>query len=288
MTLKQLKLNFLRAKWGRLVQFLLKLRAHHEEQFDLLQFIRRFDRDFQRSLLVVYDPARVMLLKHLQDVLNLPTSDLLRIAVVSGSEQEPELHVIRAAQKGSISVDYLNYSEDPETFDLTKPWTGPMWQAYLGKYDIVLCEQVLEHVVEPKTAVQNLVSLVNENGFLHLSIPALNNRHGAPEFFFAGFSLETIRHFTESAGMKIDQSCVWSSRKGARMYATTDWSPLAISGPIVFLVEAVQANLMEARLIRSILARRLKHSLIYPFQQLFPLKRLECPVAISVICRRRG
>lgn len=65
-------------------------------------------------------------------------------------------------------------------FDLTKPWEGPAWSAYRGAYDLVLCEQVLEHFIDSAQAALNLALLLRKGGVLHISVPATNNRHGEP------------------------------------------------------------------------------------------------------------
>lgn len=52
-------------------------------------------------------------------------------------------------------------------FDLTKPWEGPAWSAYRGAFDLVLCEQVLEHFIDSAQAALNLALLLRTGGVLH-------------------------------------------------------------------------------------------------------------------------
>jgi 2-polyprenyl-3-methyl-5-hydroxy-6-metoxy-1,4-benzoquinol methylase len=41
----------------------------------------------------------------------------------------------------------------------------------IGKFDIITCTDVLEHVKDPRQAMQNMVSLLNPGGILYLEVP---------------------------------------------------------------------------------------------------------------------
>jgi 2-polyprenyl-3-methyl-5-hydroxy-6-metoxy-1,4-benzoquinol methylase len=40
-----------------------------------------------------------------------------------------------------------------------------------GDFDIIFCQQVLEHLVEPETALRNLISMLRPNGVLVITVP---------------------------------------------------------------------------------------------------------------------
>lgn len=49
-----------------------------------------------------------------------------------------------------------------------------------GSVDLVICEQVLEHVVDPLTAVRTLARLRKRDGFVFVSTPFLIRLHDFP------------------------------------------------------------------------------------------------------------
>ena len=40
-----------------------------------------------------------------------------------------------------------------------------------GRYDLVICSEVLEHLEDPERALKNIKELCNEKGFILLSVP---------------------------------------------------------------------------------------------------------------------
>lgn len=186
------------------------------------------------------------------------------MAVVSGSENEPELSILST----DVHFEYLSFHANPELFDLCKDWTQASWSSYRWKYDLVLCEQVLEHLIDPKKAIENLSLLVKPGGWLHVSVPAINNLHGEPHFFYSGFATEALENWLESAGLAVQEATSWDSSKGSRMYSTCDWSPLAESGPAVFFLQSLRHTLRSPSLFLKLIAGRIANRLKYPFQTL--------------------
>jgi SAM-dependent methyltransferase len=62
------------------------------------------------------------------------------------------------------------------------------------QYDIVLCVEVLEHVVDPARAIHKLCSLVSPGGSIILTAPFCSLTHYAPHFHATGFSEYFYRH----------------------------------------------------------------------------------------------
>lgn len=238
---------------------------------EVADFIRRRQPQIRENLLAHTDPARVLSLLAFERFLA-SGRRFQRVGVVSGSEAEPELALLA----GRVKVDFLNYEDAPNLFDLTLDWTQDGWLGFHSRYDLVLCEQVLEHVEDPQLAVKNLSLLLRQGGLLHLSAPAINNRHGHPRYFYAGFPPETLALYASAAGLNVLEASSWTNDKASRMYATCDWSPLASSGPIVFFALACWSFLsreMSASLLLNALRRRLRCALRYPFQTLFPQRQ---------------
>ncbi len=100
------------------------------------------------------------------------------------------------------SLDY------PE-FDLCAPLEGR------GTYDVVICEQVIEHVVDPWAAVRNLRGLCRPGGHVIVSTPFLIRVHelpayGMPDFW--RFTPRGLRTLVESSGLVVDQVGQWGNR----------------------------------------------------------------------------
>jgi SAM-dependent methyltransferase len=108
------------------------------------------------------------------------------------------------AGRGWREYTRLNYPE----FDICAPVADP------GKFDVVICEQVLEHVVDPWTAAANLRELTVPGGHVIVSTPFLIKVHE-----FALFGLEDYWRFTprglrallEGAGLIVESVNTWGN-----------------------------------------------------------------------------
>lgn len=85
-------------------------------------------------------------------------------------------------------------------------------QIILGKYDIVLCIEVLEHIMDEKLAVEEIRNLLNKNGIVILSVPSLDSPlyklgllrwHDDRVGHLRRYSAETLMTLVESSGLKI-------------------------------------------------------------------------------------
>lgn len=189
------------------------------------------------------------------------------VAVVSGSSEEPELGLVA----GNFICDFLDYGHNPDLYDLNLDWSGRAWRHLHNKYDLVLCEQVLEHVKNPAIAVKNLALLLRPGGHLHVSVPAINNIHGMPNYFYAGFPPQTLSYFCDQAGLCVVEASSWASDKGARMYATCDWSPIASCGSVRFFAMATMSLARKEIKLRDfarVAVKRIKNVFLYPGQKL--------------------
>lgn len=232
--------------------------------YDVSKFLKSTGPEFLDRLINRTDPGRVVTLMQFKSFLNSLPNSLDSIAVVSGSLTEPELILVG----GPSHAEVLSFDDNPYLFDLNKDWALPEWFKYHNAFDLVLCEQVLEHVLDPKRALQNLELILKPGGLLHITVPAVNNSHGEPFYFYAGFPPETLTSFAKDAGLSVLASSSWMSAKGARMYSTCDWAPISQSGSIGFLVIGLWASRHSGKALLRILFGRLRNFLLYPFQKL--------------------
>ena len=253
----------------------------HPSPRDVKKWLDGSPSKLKSYLLTHSDPARVVSLMAF-DAWKGNTPDPLRVAVISGSEAEPELALLT----GPFELTILSFEENPGLFDLTTDWSGVQWKKYHQQFDLVLCEQVLEHVSDSHTAVQDLSLLVAPRGHLHVSVPAMNNTHGEPYYFYAGFHTRALEAMVERTALTVAQSGSWASDKGSRMYATCDWAPLAQSGPLRFFWEGLLLLRSQPKRLARTLLGRWRNFLLYPFQVLFPRKASHNKVISWVIASR--
>ncbi|MEJ7583573.1 MAG: methyltransferase domain-containing protein [Acidimicrobiales bacterium] len=139
----------------------------------------------------------------------------LTAAEISGDAQ---------AGKGWKSYVSLNYPD----FDLCAPLTDP------EQYDVVICEQVLEHVVDPFLAAEHLFQLCRPGGHAVVSTPFLIKQHELPLYGlrdFWRFTPRGLRTLLERAGFEVDTVATWGNRLGVlgnldRWSAHRRWLPL--------------------------------------------------------------
>jgi SAM-dependent methyltransferase len=232
------------------------------------KFCRSISPSFRYRLLNQTDPGRLISLMQFEDFLMDQSRSIEKIAVVSGSISEPELFLIG----DQANVTLLNFDDDSDLFDLNKDWSQSAWSAYQNTFDLVLCEQVLEHVINPKRAVANLALLLKPQGLLHITVPAINNSHGAPMYFYAGFPAQTLSEFACSAGLTVLECSSFESNKGARMYSTCDWAPTSKSGSIRLTILGLWESRNQGISILRILNGRARNFAMYPFQRLISTK----------------
>jgi len=101
-----------------------------------------------------------------------------------------------------VSLDY-------PAFDLCAPLTLE------ERFDVVVCEQVLEHVIDPWTAVRNLRALCEPGGHVVVSTPFLIRVHELPAYGMPDywrFTPRGLRVLLESAGLEVGEVGAWGNR----------------------------------------------------------------------------
>jgi hypothetical protein len=112
----------------------------------------------------------------------------LKVAVVGGSELEPEIEVLRDLQL-DFTTDFFGIDDNSIMLDLNVDYLSRPWE---HRYDIIICCQVLEHVWNTSIAIKNITSLARFGGLLWINCPASNHAHGSPEYFSAGYQSEYL------------------------------------------------------------------------------------------------
>jgi SAM-dependent methyltransferase len=110
------------------------------------------------------------------------------------------------AGKGWKRYESLSYPD----FDLIAPLAG------VGPFDVVICEQVIEHVEDPCAAAANLRGLCAPGGHVVVSTPFLIRVHELPEWGLEDywrFTPRGLRTLLERAGLEVDAVGSWGNRR---------------------------------------------------------------------------
>jgi SAM-dependent methyltransferase len=105
--------------------------------------------------------------------------------------------------RGWASFEALDYP----AFDLCAP------PADHGTYDVVVCQQVLEHVVDPFLAARTLADLAKPGGHVVVSTPFLIRPHelwGMQDYW--RFTPRGLRTLLERADLVVDEVGTWGNR----------------------------------------------------------------------------
>jgi SAM-dependent methyltransferase len=95
-------------------------------------------------------------------------------------------------------------------FDLCAPIADP------GRFDVVICEQVLEHVPDPWLAAEHLRELVRPGGHVIVSTPFLIRVHELPEYDLRDywrFTPRGLRTLLEGAALEVEAVGAWGNRQ---------------------------------------------------------------------------
>lgn len=120
----------------------------------------------------------------------------LRAAEISGAARAGK------PWRSFVSLDY-------PAFDLCAPLSGD------DTYDVVICEQVLEHVLDPVAAAANLRGLCVPGGHVVVSTPFLVRVHELPAYGMPDlwrFTPRGLRVLLEGAGLVVDTVQSWGNR----------------------------------------------------------------------------
>ena len=63
------------------------------------------------------------------------------------------------------------YTGNIYTMEVRKPGEADKHFLNKGRFVLVICSEVLEHLEDPERALKNIKELCNENGFILLSVP---------------------------------------------------------------------------------------------------------------------
>jgi SAM-dependent methyltransferase len=92
------------------------------------------------------------------------------------------------------------------------------------QYDVVICEQVLEHVADPAAAVRNLRRMVTHDGLLVVSTPFLVRVHYDPNDYWR-FTTEGLKLLLTNNGFVVEEVKSWGNRSAVSKNLGGRWLP---------------------------------------------------------------
>jgi Methyltransferase domain len=123
-----------------------------------------------------------------------------------GSLSAAEISGDSHASKPWRAYTSLNYPE----FDICEPVADP------ARFEVVICEQVLEHVIDPFAAAANLRALTAPGGHVIVSTPFLIKVHELLLFgmhHYWRFTPRGLRTLLEGGGLEVDSVSTWGNRQ---------------------------------------------------------------------------
>ena len=149
----------------------------------------------------------------------LPSEHLVRFRM--NQEIASRLDRLDVANSSAAEISGANHADRPwgrfqsldyPDFDLCAPLEKEME----GRFDVVLCEQVLEHVEDPVAAARHLAGLVREGGLVVVSTPFMIRVHELPMYGmydYWRFTPRGLRRLLETSGLEVEEVGHWGNRE---------------------------------------------------------------------------
>ena len=161
---------------------------------------REFLRGKVRDLLG-WDPehwVRVVYSREWQEFIGLLPLERLRVLEIS-----PGPRPVISDREG---VSYYRSVQFPE-FDITR-------DVLPEKFDLIIAEQVFEHIRYPYRAAGNVREMLNDDGIFLIATPFLIKIHGVPEDY-TRWTEDGLRNFLEECGFTCEVHS-WGNKKAVR------------------------------------------------------------------------
>ena len=175
----------------------------------------------------------------------LPRKKILRIAIVGGNENEPEVKLLEC----------LDFRMQVKVFGIENGFFLDLNDSkfeYKSEFDLVLCSQVLEHTWNHSSVLDNLIHLSRPGGFIWIGCPASNFPHGSPHYFTAGLTADYIRNLVISKNVNfLSGGNLGSKRLYRSVHVLRSWPTVrSYFFPIFFLFEERQHHKIKEILLR--------------------------------------
>ena len=187
---------------------------------EIKRWINSQNKDFRRALIKSHGYNRVVSMFDFDKLSILEGfKDLNSLCIVSGSENELETNFLNFENLFTTSLI--------DGYDLTEDWgiEGFKNREILNSFDLVMCNQVLEHVPDPIKAFNNLVLMAKSGGYVWVSIPIINRIHSEPNFYSSGYHPRYLKFLADTTGLETIYIGAWGSLKYKLFAVSRNWPP---------------------------------------------------------------
>lgn len=126
-----------------------------------------------------------------------------KVAIVGGDLKETELKFMDSGAQISV----YGIGPDDIHLDLNEP------SQLKEKFDLVIFNQVLEHIWNHQLAFNILKDFLVPNGVLWVTCPFSNFYHEAPDFYSSGFSPKYLKELGNKSGLRLIDAGAFGSER---------------------------------------------------------------------------
>lgn len=117
-----------------------------------------------------------------------------------GCGSRPYAPIYESLVKWSIGTDVVHSPHGISAVDVIAPAEHLPFADRV--FDVILCTEVLEHALEPTTAMRELARVLKPGGYLLLSVPFIYPIHEAPYDHWR-FTSYGLRHLCQATGFEV-------------------------------------------------------------------------------------
>tara|TARA_B110000495_G_C22987962_1_gene581453 strand:- start:64 stop:750 length:687 start_codon:yes stop_codon:yes gene_type:complete len=110
----------------------------------------------------------------------------LNVSLVGGSDEEPELEVLKEL---GYEINLTKYGI--EYYDIFCDLNNKINEKKID-VDLLICANVLEHIWNIENFFENIKNLTNKETLVYINCPKSNMEHGSPEYYSAGYAKEFL------------------------------------------------------------------------------------------------
>ncbi len=176
------------------------------------------------------------------------------VAVVGGDSNEPELQHLSDSVITFYGIENTNNDSRFRELDLN---ADQPFNTAIGKFDLVLCSQVLEHLYNIPKSLKTITDLVKPGGHVWFGFPSSNFPHGSPEYYSAGYPFQTVAKLLPLEFELVISGQLGSKRNYIWTHALREWPSLdELNHPIRFIWQTPAS--LPRKIVRTL--RRLRQA----------------------------
>jgi len=155
----------------------------------------------------------------------LPKTRSLKILIIGGTIDEPELVYLQKffeAQVYFVGVEVENI-EMSAMLDLNTEYVAEELPFRQMEFDLILCNQVFEHLWDLKNALTIISNYSNES-LVWITFPTCDRPHGSPDYYSAGYVPQIVEKLAPLVNLRVlEVGTIGSKREYLFSHLLTHW-----------------------------------------------------------------